>query len=261
MSDTTEVTARPAATVLLVRDGEQGLEVFMVVRNREIDFAGGALVFPGGRVEPDDVEIAAGEGLDAFRIAGIRETFEECGVLLARPAGCPVMVGAETLLRIEDAHRAAMNRGERRLSEVLRAEKLTPALDAMVHFAHWVTPRGRAKRFDTQFFLAAAPPDQAAVHDGSESVESVWIRPADAVRETDEGKRTLVFATRKNLEKLARYATVAEALQAAAGFDVVTVMPEMAKTDQGFRLRIPAEADYGGELFEVLDKPAIGERG
>ena len=255
-----EVAARPAATVLLVRDGEQGLEVFMVVRNREIDFAGGALVFPGGRVEPDDVAIAGGEGLDAFRIAGIRETFEECGVLLARPPGCPVMIGAQTLLRVEDNHRAALNRGERTLSEVLRAEALQPAADAMLHFAHWVTPLGRPKRFDTQFFLAAAPPDQVAVHDGSESVESVWIRPADAVRETDEGLRTLVFATRMNLLKLARYASVAEALEATAQASVVTVMPEMAKTAEGFRLKVPAAADYGGELFEVKDKPAIGER-
>ncbi len=260
MSDKPDIIARPASTVLLIRDGEQGLEVFMVVRNRAIDFAGGALVFPGGRVEPDDVAIAGGEGLDAFRVAGIRETFEECGVLLARPPGCPVMIGAETLLRAEDKHRAAMNRGERTLSELLAAEQLQPAVDAMLHFAHWVTPKGRAKRFDTQFFLAAAPPDQAAVHDGSESVESVWIRPADAVRETDEGLRTLVFATRKNLEKLARYATVAEALEAVAQYQVVTVMPEMTKTADGFRLHIPAAADYGGEFFEVLDKPAIGER-
>ncbi len=258
MSDKPEVTARPASTVLLVRDGEQGLEVFMVVRNRAIDFAGGALVFPGGRVEPDDVEIAGGECLDAFRIAGIRETFEECGVLLARPAGCPVMIGAETLLRIEDTHRAAMNRGERTLSELLAAERLQPATDAMLHFAHWVTPPGRSKRFDTQFFLAAAPPDQAAVHDGSESVESEWLRPADALREADAGRRTLVFATRRNLEKLARYATVAEALEAVAAYRVVTVMPELAKTEAGPRLRIPAAADYDGELFELLDKPAIG---
>jgi 8-oxo-dGTP pyrophosphatase MutT (NUDIX family) len=127
MSDKPEVTARPASTVLLIRDGAEGLEVFMVVRNRAIDFAGGALVFPGGRVEPDDVAIAGGEGLDAFRIAGIRETFEECGVLLARPPGCPVMIGAETLLRAEDKHRAAMNRGERTLSELLAAEQLQPA--------------------------------------------------------------------------------------------------------------------------------------
>jgi 8-oxo-dGTP pyrophosphatase MutT (NUDIX family) len=256
----TEVTARPAATVLLVRDGDAGLEVFMVVRNREIDFAGGALVFPGGRVEQDDVAIAGGEGLDAFRIAGIRETFEECGVLLARPPGCPVMIGAQTLLRLEDSYRAAMNRGEGTLSAMLRAENLVPAVDAMVHFAHWITPLGRAKRFDTQFFLAAAPPDQVAVHDGSESVESVWIRPADAVRETNEGTRTLVFATRKVLEKLARFASVDEALAAAAGWTVVTVMPELAETPTGWRLRIPPEADYGGEFFETLDKPAIGAR-
>ena len=260
MSDKAEIIARPASTVLLIRDGEQGLEVFMVVRNRAIDFAGGALVFPGGRVEPDDVVLAGGEGLDAFRMAGIRETFEECGVLLARPPGCPMMIGAETLLRIADTHRAAMNRGERTLSELLVAEQLQPATDAMLHFAHWITPQGRAKRFDTQFFLAAAPAEQIAVHDGNESVESEWLHPAEALRQTDAGQRTLVFATRKNLEKLARYVNVEEALAAVAQYQVVTVMPEMAKTEHGFRMRIPAAADYGGALFDVLDKPAIGER-
>src|SRR3712207_7559589 len=89
------VPAQPAATVLLVRDGAAGLEVFMVVRHRDIAFAGGALVFPGGRVEEADAELAGGDPLGAYRIAGIRETFEECGVLLARPPGEADMIRSE----------------------------------------------------------------------------------------------------------------------------------------------------------------------
>jgi 8-oxo-dGTP pyrophosphatase MutT (NUDIX family) len=85
--------ARPAATVLLLRDGTAGIEVFMVVRNREIEFAGGALVFPGGRVEADDHSIAGTEPLDGFRIAGIRETFEETGLILGRPAPSASVAG------------------------------------------------------------------------------------------------------------------------------------------------------------------------
>lgn len=260
MSEARPVPAptRPAATVLLLRDGAAGLEVFMVVRHREIEFAGGALVFPGGRVEEDDAALAGPDPLDAFRVAGIRETFEECGVLLARPRGGAEMVRAETLLAVEDRHRAALCRGERPLSEILAAEGLEPALDAVVHFAHWITPASRSKRFDTQFFLAAAPEDQLAVHDGSEAVESVWIPPAQAVAEADAGQRRLVFATRKNLEKLARSATVAEALAAARAARVVTVLPEMVRTEAGgWRLRIPLAADYGGDTFEMLDAPAI----
>ncbi len=251
------VPARPAATVLLLRDGAAGLEVFMVVRHREIEFAGGALVFPGGRVEEADAKLAGGDPLGAYRIAGIRETFEECGVLLARPPGKADMIRADRLLAVADRHHAALLRNERSLPEVLTAENLEPATEALVHWAHWVTPASRSKRFDTRFFLAAAPPDQLAAHDGLESVESVWIAPARAVAEADAGQRRLVFATRKNLEKLARHATVADAMAAARAATVVRVQPEMVRAGKGWRIRIPAEADYGGDTFEALDAPAI----
>lgn len=251
------VPARPASTVLLLRDGAAGLEVFMVVRHREIEFAGGALVFPGGRVEEADGKLAGDDPLGAFRIAGIRETFEECGVLLARPRGEPGMVRAERLLAAADRHHGALLRNERSIPEVLEAEGLEPATDALAHFAHWVTPASRSKRFDTHFFLAAAPPDQLAVHDGLESVDSVWIAPAQAVAEADAGQRRLVFATRKNLEKLGRSATVAEAMAAARASTVVRVQPDMVRSGEGWRIRIPAEADYGGDTFEALDAPAI----
>src|SRR5918997_4940984 len=99
------VPARPASTVLLVRDGAAGLEVFMVVRHREIEFAGGALVFPGGRVEEADAALAGDDPLGAFRVAGIRETFEECGVLLARERGGGAeMIRAERLVAVADRH-------------------------------------------------------------------------------------------------------------------------------------------------------------
>ena len=251
------VTARPAATVLLLRDGAAGLEVFMVVRHREIEFAGGALVFPGGRVEEADAELAGGDPLGAYRIAGIRETFEECGVLLARPPGEADMIRADRLLAVADRHHAALLRNERSLPEVLTAENLEPATEALVHWAHWVTPASRSKRFDTRFFLVAAPPDQLAAHDGLESVESVWIAPAQAVAEADAGQQRLVFATRKNLEKLARHATVADAMAAARAATAVRVQPEMVRAGKGWRIRIPAEADYGGDTFEALDAPAI----
>jgi 8-oxo-dGTP pyrophosphatase MutT (NUDIX family) len=257
MSEASPVPARPAATVLLLRDGAAGLEVFMVVRHRAIEFAGGALVFPGGRVEEADAELAGGDPLGAFRVAGIRETFEECGVLLARPRGEADLVSAERLVAVADRHHAALLRNERTLPEALAAEGLEPAADALAHWAHWVTPASRSKRFDTHFFLAAAPPDQLAVHDGLESVESVWVAPAQAVAEADAGECRLVFATRKNLEKLARHATVARAMAAARAATVVRVQPEMVRSGQGWRICIPAEADYGGDLFETLDAPAI----
>jgi 8-oxo-dGTP pyrophosphatase MutT (NUDIX family) len=257
------VPARPAATVLLLRDGAEGLEVFMVVRHHQIDFASGALVFPGGSVDPGDRAIAealpglGGTEAGALRIAAIRETFEECGVLLARPRGSAVLVDAARLKAIEATHRTALCRGERPFAEILAAEDLVPATDHLVHFAHWITPASRPKRFDTHFFLADAPVDQLAVHDGGESVESVWIRPAQALAETKAGLRKLVFATRLNLMKLAGCATVAAAFAAAAAAPVVTVEPEGVETPEGRMLRIPRAAGYGGELFPALDPPAM----
>ena len=161
-----EAPARPAATIMLLRDGPDGIEVFMVVRHHAIEFAAGALVFPGGRVEESDLELAAGgcpnparldtEAL-ASRVAAIRETFEECGVLLARPLGSDGLIDAATLTRLEDQHRAALNAGSIGFDAVLGSEGLLPAPDLLVHFAHWITPSTQPKRYDTHFFLAEAP--------------------------------------------------------------------------------------------------------
>ncbi len=259
-------TARPAATILLLRDGPDGLEVFMVVRHHAIDFASGALVFPGGRVEESDGWLAEHgadcpnpDGLDvaamAFRVAAIRETFEECGVLLARPRGSDHLIDAATLKRLEDQHRAALNAGSIGFDAVLGSEGLLPAADLLVHFAHWITPANQPKRYDTEFFLAEAPAAHLAVHDGHEAVESVWITPAAALAGADEGRFKLVFATAKNLEKLGRSHTVADAMDAAKRTLVVTVQPQATKLEGTKRLlRIPIEADYGGSEF-IVDLP------
>lgn len=261
-----EAVARPAATILLLRDGAAGLEVFMVVRHHAIDFASGALVFPGGRVDDGDHAVAAQPALCpnpqhldpaalAFRVAAIRETFEECGVLLARPRGSDSLIGAADLQRVEAAHRTALAAGSVPLETVLRAHDLVPAIDLLVHFAHWITPAHQPKRYDTHFFLAEAPAAHLAVHDGSESVDSIWIAPAQALAETAVGRFKLVFATQKNLEKLARFDTAAAAMAAARIAPVVTVQPRMTPIDATRRLlRIPAEAGYGGPEF-VVDLP------
>ncbi len=265
-----EALARPAATIMLLRDGPDGIEVFMVVRHQAIAFAGGALVFPGGRVEEADHELAAigdacpnPEGLDtaalAFRVAAIRETFEECGVLFARARGSRDLIDAATLKRLEDRHRAALNAGSIGFDAVLESEGLLPAPDLLVHFAHWITPASQPKRYDTQFFLAEAPAAHLAVHDGWEAVESLWITPARALADTAAGTYKLVFATAKNLEKLGRSKTVAEAIATARASAVVTVLPKGTKMEDGRRLmRIPEEAGYGGSEFIVDYMPASG---
>ena len=263
-----EATARPAATIMLLRDGPHGVEVFMVVRHHAIDFASGALVFPGGRVEETDHELAARPNACpnpgrlstddlAFRVAAIRETFEECGVLLARPRGSADLIDAETLKRLEEQHRGALNAGSIGFDSVLESEGLVPAPDLLVHFAHWITPKTQPKRYDTQFFLAEAPAAHLAVHDGWEAVESIWITPAQALADTQAGKYKLVFATAKNLEKLGQSGSVREAMTTAKATKVVTVQPKGTKLEGGKRLlRIPMEAGYGGSEFIVDFMPA-----
>ncbi|MCS6890201.1 MAG: NUDIX domain-containing protein [Rhodovarius sp.] len=231
---------RPAATLMLLRDGPAGLEVFMVVRHRQIDFAGGAMVFPGGRVDPADATLG-----DPFRIAAIREGFEESGILLARRGG--VMLGAHDLPR------------DRPFPALLAEYGLSPATDALVHVAHWITPVDMPKRFDTHFFAAEAPVRQIARHDGGEAVAGRWLRPEEALRAAEEGRATLVFATRLNLMKLARHRRVADAL-AGAG-PVVTVQPEPITGPDGTTwLRIPEEAGYGASLWRAATRPMAPRR-
>jgi 8-oxo-dGTP pyrophosphatase MutT (NUDIX family) len=237
---------------MLLRDGADGLEVFMVVRHHQIDFASGALVFPGGSMEDGDrtiaqsVHCAQPAGLDAtarsFRVAALRESFEECGILLARPAGASELIAAERLRPIDR---------ETPLADILRRENLVLAVDLLAPFAHWITPPFMPKRFDTHFFLAAAPPDQAMAHDGREAVDSVWIAPRAALEDGKRGRFTIVFATERNLWKLARFADVRSALAAAQAESVVTVMPERIAAGEGFALKIPAAAGYGGEVFSI----------
>jgi 8-oxo-dGTP pyrophosphatase MutT (NUDIX family) len=247
---------RPAATVLLLRDGPSGIEVFMQVRHRDMAFASGALVFPGGRVDPEDHALAADADLSpataqldplagALRVAAIRETFEESGVLLARRRGDASLVPGERLHGL-----SAESHG---FARMLADAGLVLAADLLVHFAHWITPVYRPRRFDTHFFALVAPQDQLAVHDGTESVESMWIAPRDAVAGSEAGRFKLVFATLMNLRRLDRYATVAEALTTAARTPVVTVTPELVARGEGNirQMRIPAEAGYGGEVFTV----------
>jgi 8-oxo-dGTP pyrophosphatase MutT (NUDIX family) len=259
------VASRPASTILLLRDsaatpGE--IEVFMMVRHHQIEFQSGALVFPGGSLDHGDQEIAknpafwsGGEGLDAaalgFRIAAIRETFEESGILLARPRGSTVLVDAKRAGEIEAASRAALCEGKTSFSKVLADNSLLLALDELVPYAHWITPEGMPKRYDTWFFLAAAPPAQAGRHDGKESTDSIWVSPREALEGGGSGRFKLPFPTTRNLIRLGKQKSVRCALDDAGGRKVVTVMPVMTRLNGGRQLRIPLEAGYDGEVFEV----------
>jgi len=258
------VAPRPASTILLLRDNaaSREIEVFMMVRHYEIDFNSGALVFPGGSVDKGDNEIIArpdlysgAEGLDAadlsFRIAAIRETFEESGILLARPKRSNALVDARQARQIEAAHRTALCEGRTTFLNVLADHGMLLALDLLVPYAHWITPEGMPKRFDTWFFLAAAPPEQAGAHDGKESTDSIWVSPRDALAGGESGRFKLPFPTTRNLIRLGKQPGVKAALEDSRGKPIVTVMPVMTKLNGGRQLRIPLEAGYDGEVFEV----------
>jgi 8-oxo-dGTP pyrophosphatase MutT (NUDIX family) len=255
---------RPASTILLLRDNAvlKEIEVFMMVRHYEIDFNSGALVFPGGSVDASDKEIFArpelysgGEGLDAadlsFRIAAVRETFEESGILLARPQGVTALVDARRAAEIEAGHRADLCAGKTTFPKVLADNKLSLALDELMPYAHWITPEGMPKRFDTWFFLASAPPAQLGAHDGKESTDSIWVSPREALAGGESGRFKLPFPTTRNLIRLGKQPNVKTALDEMKGKPIVTVMPVMTKLNGGRQLRIPKEAGYDGELFEV----------
>jgi 8-oxo-dGTP pyrophosphatase MutT (NUDIX family) len=246
---------RPAATILLLRDSptDGRIEVFMVVRHHQIDFASGALVFPGGKTNEADQDprvrtlCDGADGLDdrqlALAVSAIREAFEESGVLLARKSGESGYVSAAELALLE-GFRPKLDKQEVSIFDFLIDNDLRLACDALVPFAHWITPEFMPKRFDTHFYAALAPADHVALHDGSETVDSVWLNPKDALVEADEGKWTIIFPTRLNVEMLGRSPTTEAALNAAKETEVVTVLPKVVTRDGESYLQIPPEAGY-----------------
>ena len=257
------VTPVPAATIVLLRPAASSFEMFMIVRHHQIDFASGALVFPGGKIDAGDSDPAITEYCDgadtdpatrAIQVGAIREAFEECGVLLARPDGDSDLVSGARLSEL-DHYRDEIHGGEITLAEFLKRESLRLACDQLVPFAHWVTPDMMPKRFDTHFYLAMAPADHVAVHDGHESVDSVWISPQQAAEDAKAGTRTIIFPTLRNIAKLAFSETVEAAITQARSATLVTVTPWMEKREDGTYLCIPADAGYDISEEKMPERP------
>jgi 8-oxo-dGTP pyrophosphatase MutT (NUDIX family) len=241
-----QVAVQPAATVMLVRDAGGGrsgsLEVLMLRRHPESIFAADAWVFPGGRVDdtdglgtpigtgPSDEEASAALGLPAgglaYWVAAARECFEEAGILLARHAetGAWLDTTAEWSAARLARYRRDVHAGAASFGSVLEAEGLMLDLSGVHYVSHWITPPGRtARRFDTRFFVAEAPPDQPVSHDAGETVESIWTTPADALARGANGDITLLVPTIANLEALARFSSTEELVAAARSIGNVPV--------------------------------------
>lgn len=255
-ADSVAITPKDAATVMLLRDAPE-LEVFMLLRNFDSVWIAGASVFPGGAVDPEDRDpvwatrcvgwddprasraVQRTEGGLGFFVAAVRETFEEAGVLLARDAdGSPVDASAAHL----SAARAGLNAGTTGFPEFVAAHDLVLATDELHVFSHWVTPPGGPRRYDTWFFVAAAPEGEYT-HDDSELIASTWVRPVEAVAAADRGEIDLIFPTRKNLEALARFGSAAEALAAAQAADPASTGRFVRESVEGRRIALPGDEE------------------
>lgn len=241
----------PAATVLLLRDAPS-FEVLMVERHADIGFAGGALVFPGGRIDPGDRNpawaehsIGADPAMVAAEVAAIREAFEETGILIARQAAArdaPIIGGA----RAEALHdwRKAIEADDARFLEMVRREDLSLACDRLCLFAHWIAPPGLHRRFDTLFFAAACPPGQAARADGNEATEALWISPHEAATARRRGERKIIFPTLCNLRLLGESGSAAEVFASARARRIEAVQPRIETRDGALWLTIPDGLGY-----------------
>lgn len=242
--------ASPAATVVLVRDTPAGIELLLTERHGKLGFAGGAMVFPGGKVDPGDLEVARdpalATGFDglgdidaAARVTAARETLEEVGVLLsdgpaldaaalagwrARFASTDDEAGTYAAFLADTGHRAD-------------AARLTP-------FANWIPPEGLHRRFDTLFYVAPVEAGIVVTPDGSEAVAAHWSTAAAAVALAERDEINVIFPTRRNLERLAQYPSVAALLDRLAGTPPIRIQPEIVTRDGEQWLTIPAGCDY-----------------
>lgn len=244
---------RPAATILLMRDGETGLEVLLMRRGRAAGFVPGAYVFPGGRVDRSDAEPHVVEHLDgldraaaarrlelpdgdppalAYYLAALREAFEETGILVARlpDGGAPATAAADPGV---DALRDDLMEDRVTFAEAL--DRMGCRLDggAVEYMAHWITPEVEPRRYDTRFFAAKVPGDAQAVVDAREMTDAVWLTPTQALRRFREGSLPMVFPTIRTLMDLSVFESADAVLAHLSTLRIPTIMPRLVVTPTG----------------------------
>ncbi|HXH16435.1 MAG TPA: NUDIX domain-containing protein [Sphingomonas sp.] len=234
-------TAIPAATLVVFRDRAAGPpELLLVERAKAMAFAGGALVFPGGRVDPGDHALAAlldrGDDETAARIAAIRETIEEAGL----PVGLSPIPSVDAFERLRTALHAGTAFGQALADAGTRIDR-----DALTYFARWRPAHAHARIFDTRFYLARLPIDAPAPRvDATENVRLFWATAAEVLAEADAGRATIIFPTRRNLERLAGFADFATAVADASTYPIRTVTPWTEQRDGIEHLCIPDDLGY-----------------
>ena len=245
---------RDASTVVLLRDGTNGLEAYLLRRASTMSFGPGMHVFPGGSVDPDDAatEIGwVGPAAESYATvltadlplaralvcAAVRETFEESGVLLAGSGPDDVVVDVST--DEWEQERAALEGRQQSLASLLNRRSLVLRADLLRPWAHWITPVVESKRFDTRFFVAAVPEGQTPRHVGGEADRRLWLRPQDALARHADGELGMLPPTAFTLGELTEYATVADVLAAGAARDVKPVLPKLILTGEQIEFVLP----------------------
>ncbi|MDA8890472.1 NUDIX domain-containing protein [Gammaproteobacteria bacterium] len=254
----------PAATVLVLKDSPDGMEVLMVKRSSRPPF-GDLFVFPGGKIDEsdfnnkiedfcDDVtdkEASINLGLDsgglAYWVACIRECFEEVGILLAKKKS-----GEDLDLDGVDKHkyqkyREMLLNNEIDLYNICLEENLILMPQQIAPFSHWITPEIETRRFDTRFFIAHLPKHQTGEHDGSELIDSVWISPKEALKKSRSGEMPMIMPTIKNLEQCAQFHSGSKLLENQRNLsneDIPPILPKFFKEDGEWRGLLPGDKGY-----------------
>ena len=252
------VEARPASTIVLLRDGPTGMETLLLKRTRSAGFVPGAYVFPGGRVDEADedpeldqflVGLTAEQAAERLRlsdprvglgyyVAALREAFEETGILVGTNAtgDPPATAAADPAV---DAVRDDLLEDRIGFGEALRRMECTLDSHRVAYIAHWITPVVEPRRYDTRFFAAAVPSDTVPIVDPREMTDAVWVTPSAALERQRAGSLPMIFPTIKTLEQLAVFDTVATALGELRGRPVPAILPRLVRTATGVTLSIP----------------------
>ena len=258
--DSTDVAPKDASTVILIRDAAadaaaSGIEVFLLRRVKGMAFAGGMTVFPGGGVDPSDADAEvdwAGPSVDwwagrfstdaarakALVCAAVRETFEECGVLLAGPSADTVVADTSRYAQ----SRIQLEKRELSFSDFLKRENLVLRADLLRPWANWITPVGESRRYYTRFFVAAAPHGQIADGATSEAEHVQWQSPAAALAHWQGGGSILLPPTWSQLTALSAFGSVAEVRAAEPGIPVI--LPTLITDEEQLRVEFPGQDGY-----------------
>ncbi|MCX8118939.1 MAG: hypothetical protein N3G78_13550 [Desulfobacterota bacterium] len=267
---------KKAATVILLRDSksQEGFEVFLLKRHEKSSFMGGNYVFPGGRVDREDGSVetcALSKGLTpeqacrilggslseeeslAYWIAGIRELFEEAGILLAYDENNELFrLKTDEDRKTLEYHRSLLQKGERTICQMASELRILFALDQIHYFAHWITPEARALRFDTRFFLARYPEGQEASFDRKETIAEVWLTPRKALEENLRGKVALSPPTLQIMEDLSQFENLEAVFSSLRRKEIKPILP-ILKDLGGEVLLFPWDPEY--EVFKRGEIP------